>query len=198
VTTPYDRAERQLARHGFDVGALPRVGDGVRRQVSFLEAYSELVAVSLARAEFLGALLAEQIADAQRPTEGLVYTQHAFQGVDEDGGQQLAEIGEDIRALVKAEADERDRAARLIRDAIKIGVQIHQAEAMRSYGATIAASLQAFARELGLNEHSPEVNRAAARAVLVARRAVGQDEGDPDRVGPALTADERARVLAGG
>lgn len=212
-----DRAERTLTRHGFNVGALPRVGDGVVRQVNLLVAYSELIAISMARAEFLGALLAEQIAaDGEGDTAawdpdaeprgpevgaGLVGFTYAASVVGEggrDGATHLERVatGEEIRALAKLESDERDRAARLIKDAMKIGVELHAAEAMRTYGASIAASLQAFTRELGIDEHAPEVERAAKRAVLTARRAVGQDEGDPDRiVGPALTEAERERVL---
>jgi hypothetical protein len=215
------RAERVLARHGYDVSALPHLGDGVVRQVGLLDAYGQLVAVSVARAEFLGELLAAQFAaartmDIRRSTAradaagehdvdravdapdgagGLIGHTYSVAASEADGIERIA-VGEEIRALARLEAEERDRAAKLIRDAIRLGIELHQAEALRTYGASIAASLQALVRELGLDEHSPEVNRAAQRAVFVARRQLGTDEGDPDvEVGPPLTEAERVRAL---
>jgi hypothetical protein len=216
-----DRAERALARLGYDTTTLPRVGDGVVRQIGLVEAYGELIAVSMARSQYLGALLAEQVSRAGAgereawempdldgdPTglggpdtaAGLVgYTYSASVVPDGDGGGRLERVatGEEIRALVKLEAEERDRAAKLIRDALRIGVELHQVEALRTYGSAIAASLQALVRELGLDERTPEINRAAQRAVFAARRTLGTDDGDPDvEVGPPLTADERERAL---
>lgn len=209
-----DRAERTLSRYGYDTSELPRLGDGVVRQVSLLQSYSELIAVSLARAEFLGNLLAAQVraadarADRGHDTDeeeveiggGLVghtYTATVVQdGRDASHLERLA-TGEEIRALTKLEADERDRASKLLRDAVRLGVEIHAAEAMRTYGTSVAATLQALVRELGLDEHNEIVQRAAKRAVYLGRRATGQDEGDPDlKVGPPLSHDDRARALA--
>lgn len=205
-----------MTRYGYNTAALPRLGDGVVRQVSILNAYSELIAVSLARAEFLGALLAQQHGDADADAEnrgwddgvapdpgvapGLIG--HTFAAsVIQDGRDQShlerVATGEEIRALVKLEADERDRAASLLKEAVRMGVEIHAVEARRTYGSTVAATIQAFVRELGIDENSQEVSRAAERAVYAARRALGQDEGDPDvEAGPPLTAAERARAIA--
>lgn len=104
--------------------------------------------------------------------------------------------GEAVRALLVLEGQERDRAERLVRNGVKIGIEIQQVEAMRAYGDTMAMSLREFAAELGIDPDDELVARAAVRAVLSARTAQGADEGDPDRDGgPRLSLDERRAVL---
>lgn len=218
MTDAWTPADRALRRHGVDVTALPRVGDPTVRGVSYIEAYNQLVAVSMARAEFLGELIQRQLDNAglvriRRTNDGDdtgdpnretydVFVERRFAMVptgppDGDGPVEMepVEIGESIRALITLEAQERDRAAKLIRDALKIGAEVHAVEAARTYGQVGAYSIQAFVRELGLDEHSAEVLHAAQRAVYAGRRAAGQDDGDPDvEVGPKLTEAAQARA----
>lgn len=177
---------------------LPRVGDGQTQRVDLLESFAELVAVSMARAQFLGELLAEQIEAASTPTEGLVAETLTVSVVGNGPSAELeaTPTGEEIRALVKLEAEERDRAAKLIEKALKIGVTLQQVEMLRSYGTTIAAALQTFVIEVGLSLDDEPVLRAAQRAGLAARRSMGTDDGDPDRlVGPRMAPSERVSAL---
>lgn len=131
--------------------------------------------------------------------EGLIgYTYTAAvvgTGRDEQELQRV-ETAESIRALVALEAEERDRAAKLLHQGIRIGVQVKQVEAMRAYGDTIALAMQAFAAQLGIDTDDELVSRAAARAVILARLAQGAVEGDPDvDGGPELSAAERRGLL---
>lgn len=223
-----DAAQARLERMR---AGLPRVGSGVHRAISLVDAYAELCAVSMARAAFLGELLDAQYAGAQAgereanpwDTEneghgdadgaaggatglggpddaaGLIgYTYTAAVTMDGREANHLERVatGEEIRALVALEAAERDRAARLIKDAMKIGVDLQRVEVMRGYAATTAAAMRTLCTELGLTMDDALVLRAAKRAGLAARRAVGSDDGDPDvLVGPALSTDERRQVL---
>ena len=210
-----DRAALRVHQLQGEPG-LPHVGEGPAAAVDLVAAYAELVAVAMARARFLGALLADQYADARAADDaggrqprdespdgppgisGLVgYTyQAAVVGVGEAATYERAPTGEEIRGLVRLEAEERDRAARLIRDALRIGVDLQRTEMMLGYARTASAAMRALIGELGLDVHSEPVLRAAGRAGLTARRALGHDDGDPDvHAGPALSPAERARVL---
>ena len=220
------RAQRAVADRGR-LPRLPRVGDGQTRRVDLLESYAELVAVAMARAQFLGELLAEQLAretdradrraagrapteldhldpapprmgDDGDPVPGLIgFTYSAtVTGPPSDQAIEMVPVAEEIRALVRLEAEERDRAAKLIERALKIGVQLQQIEMLRSYGTTIAAALQTFVVEVGLSLDDEPVLRAAQRAGLTARRNMGVDDGDPDRiVGPRMAPAERVAAL---
>lgn len=218
------RAAARLHRLGATPG-LPHVGDGADTAIDLIDFYAELIAVAMARARFLGALLAEQFAQAQatagEPGEpahgtrgprdgapaglggpvtaaGLIgYTfSGAVVGMGEDATYESVATGEEIRGLVKLEADERDRAARLIKDALKIGLDLEKIEVMRGYAQTAAAAMRTLIAELGLDCNAEPVLRAAGRAGLAARRALGHDDGDPDvHAGPALSSAEQARVL---
>jgi hypothetical protein len=87
--------------------------------------------------------------------------------------------GEQVRALAQLEADEGDRAGRLTRDGMTIAIEHRNTvldEHQRRHGESIAASLKAFMRELGIDERAPEAYRAAHRAVVTARRSLGHDE----------------------
>ena len=204
---------------------LPHVGDGADTAINLIDSYAELIAVSMARARFLGELLAEQFAEAQatagepgnavRGTNsprdgdpaglggpataaGLVgYTYSgAVVGMGEDATYETVATGEETRGLVRLEAEERDRAARLVKDAIRIGLDLEKIEVMRGYAATATAAMRALIAELGLDCNAEPVLRAAGRAGLTARRTLGHDDGDPDvHAGPALSTAEQARVL---
>lgn len=195
-------------------GAFPRVGDGVTERINLLEAFAELCAVSVARADYYGRLLAEQIErasgtrDVDEPSRvgwpgptgagGLIGYTLATNVTGPVANQEIevTPTGEEVRALVKLEAEERDRAARLIKDALKVGISLQQVEVIRSYAGTVAAALHTVTAELGFTMDDDIVQRAAKRAALAARRALGEDDGDPDvHAGPALTAVERVRIL---
>ena len=194
-------------------GRLPRVGDGVTARVDLLESYAELVAVAMARARFLGELLADQL-DAHGGDEGNPYdytggglapevrgligqtVQVSVVGNGPSAELDVTPTGEEVRALVRLEAEERDRAARLIEKALRIGVSLQQVEMLRTYGTTVATALQTYTLELGLSLDDEPVLRAAQRAGLTARRQLGQDDGDPDRViGPRMAPSERVTAL---
>lgn len=216
------RAQQAVASRGR-MPRLPHVGDGQGTRVDLLESFAELVAVSMARARFLGELLAEQVErDSARaagrtptpmdrldpaaprpgadgdPSPGLIGFTYAATvvGVGSDQSVEMVPTGEEVRALVVLEAQERDRAAKLIEKALKVGIQLQQLEMLRTYGTTIAAALQTFVVEVGLSLDDEPVLRAAQRAGLTARRNMGVDDGDPDRiVGPRMAPAERVAAL---
>lgn len=165
---------------------LPHLGDPALRPVQFAEVYARLLAVAIARAEFYGALLAEQFerADAgERDGEHGDYDPGprgalgALVGdtYDLDKHGEPVATGEAIRALVKLEADERDRAARLARDGIRIGVQAKQVDVMRSYGHTVVTAMRSLCQELGMDWTDETTRRAAQRAILAARSQLGAE-----------------------
>ncbi len=191
-----------------------------------VESYAQLTAVACDRAEWYGELLDAQIGMARDAAERILDDHDADEddrrraalrlggppglegiigftrtaavvstGRDEQE-LQTAETGEAIRALVALEAQERDRAAKLLHQGVKIGIQMRQVEAMRAYGDTVALAMQQLCRELGISPEEEAVSRAAMRAVIIARAAQGAAEGDADTdAGPALTDAERERVL---
>jgi hypothetical protein len=197
---------------------LPRVGDGITQRINLLDAYAELAAVAMARAQFYGELLDAQFEHAQggeqtagygdddaatglggpEDAAGLIGYTYAASVVGHGEGAMLERVatGEEVRALVELEGKERDRAAKLIETCMKIGVELQQVEVIRSYARTIATALQSMVDELGLDLRQEPVLRAAKRAGLQARRAMGQDDGDPDiHIGPALSPQERVSAL---
>lgn len=192
-------ATRAKRMRGF-----PRIGDSAHQRIDLLESYVHLAAVAMARAEFYGELLAEQLDKASSeatdgsPTSGLIADTITVSVVGNGPSAELAATptGEEIRALVELEAKERDRAAKLIRDAVSMGATIQQVEMLRTYGNTIAVALKAFVLEVGLSLDDEPVLRAAQRAGFDARRALGADDGDPDRlVGPRMAPTERVTAL---
>lgn len=198
---------------------MPRVGDGVTQRINLLASYAELAAVAMARAQFLGDLLEQQWqaadygaldGDQMAPADpetglggpetaaGLIGYTYSSAVVGHGDGATLERTatGEQIRALVELEGRERDRAAKLIESCLKIGVELEQVEVIRAYARTISVAIQGIVSELGLSMTDEAVLRAAKRSALAARRAMGQDDGDPDmHIGPAPTAGERVRVL---
>jgi hypothetical protein len=196
------RTERDKLIQGALAKRLPHYGSPELRPVQFAETYARLLALSVARLEFLGELLAEEyerLSDARTSdhpdfAEGDDYDPGdrgamgalvgATYGIAKDG-YTLA-IGENIRALVKLEAEERDRAARLAKDGIRIGIEAKQVDVMRSYGRTVVASLRALCEELGVSWEEEGTRRAAQRAILTARTGLNQQVFTADRAGPPV------------
>jgi hypothetical protein len=176
---------------------LPHLGDNATQPVALAEMYAELADVARRRAAYYGKLLADQI--AAEGVQGLIGAK--VDGTVVGGGRdgvaalELYQTSEEIRGLVVLEAQERDRAERLAREAIKLGVEASKTDVMRSYGQAVARSLQSLIVELGLNWADPATRRAAQRAVLRARQSLGFDHRAPESIGPALTREERDRVL---
>lgn len=166
----------------------PRYGAPDVRPVQFAEVYAGLMATAAARAEWLGQLLA----DAVR-REGLDAIVGGTYGIAKDG--EPVQIGEDVRALAKLEADERNRAERLARDGIRIGIEASQVDTMRTYGRTVITAMRCLVEELGLPWTDPAVGRVARRSLLRARMQLGFDVRPPDEAGPPLTEEERAGLL---
>lgn len=192
-----DRAEVAaiLSRH------LPHYGSPDIRPVQFAEAYARLAAVAIARAEFYGALLAELVryhqeghsGDFDRMVPGLgALIGYTWAG---DGQGGTIATGEAVRALVRLETEERDRAARLTRDGIRMGLEAKQADVMRGYGRTVVEAMRQLCGELGVDWSQAATRRAAQRAVLGARAALGVDVRSPAEIGPPLTPEERRRVV---
>lgn len=111
-----------------------------------------------------------------------------------DGAGGRMATGEAIRALVALERDERDRAARLAKEGIKLGLEAKQVDVMRTFGRTVVEAMRQLSGELGVNWADPATRRAAQRAVLAARAALGVDVRSPNEIGPALTPEERRRA----
>lgn len=166
----------------------PRYGAPDVRPVQFAEVYAGLMATAAARAEWLGAVLEDAV--RREGLDGLVGGTY---GLTKDG--EAVQIGEDVRALAKLEAEERARAERLARDGIRIGIEASQVDAMRSYGKTVITAMRCLVEELGLPWTHEAVARVARRSLLKARMQLGFDVRPPDEAGPPLTEEERAGLL---
>lgn len=173
--------------------------DGIQ-PVLIAEVYAKLLSVAVARVEFYGRKL-----DAAFRAEGMDaligYRMDAvILGGGREGPQILEQypVSEELRALVRLEAEERDRAERLAKDAVKLNLEASRVDVMRSYGKAVAGVTRAFIAELGLDWHDPAVRRAAQRAVLASRQSLGFDYRSPETVGPRLSPDEREHVLGRG
>jgi hypothetical protein len=181
---------------------LPHYASPEVRPVQFAEVYARLTAIAVARAEFYGAILAqlyEHHRDGYVPNNdfddqvrGLgAIIGHTFSG---DGMGGTIATGEAVRALVGLERDERDRAARLAKEGIKLGLEAKQVDAMRTYGRTVVEAMRQLAGELGVSWADPATRRAAQRAVIGARAALGVDVRSPNEIGPALSSEEKRRA----
>lgn len=166
----------------------PRYGSPDVRSVQFAETYAHLMAVSAARAEWLGMLLQDQL-----ERYGIVALVGKTYGLTKAGDR--VEIGEEVSVIARLEADERKTAERLARDGIRIGIEASQVDSMRSYGKTVVTAMQALVEELGLDWKDPAMTRVSRRALLSARQRLGFDVRPPDEAGPALSLAERERVL---
>lgn len=187
------------------VERLPHYGSPDLHPVQIAEVYAKLLAVAVKRVEFYGRKLDEKFI-----SEGMdALVGYRMDAVVLKGGKAVVDgdlvnvpdelkmyaVGEELRALVVLEAQERDRAERLAREAVKLGLEAKRVDVMRSYGRAVAAVTRAFVDELGLDWSKPEVRRAAQRAVLASRQSLGFDYRSPEAVGPRLTTEERARIL---
>lgn len=186
---PTGETEARLARQLSQ--RMPHLGTPELRQIQLAEAYAQLVAVAMARAEFYGELLAE--AYEREGFGSLVGKKIAAAGKD----GVLYEASEELRALVTLEAQERDRAATLVEKSVRLGLEARRVDVLRSYGHTVVASLKAMCAELGI-PWEVETRRAAQRAILAARTALGHGLDAPDAAGAALSPEERAKLLGGG
>jgi hypothetical protein len=184
--TDFERSLRAHARK-----RLPTLASKDLRPVQFAETFARLAAIAEARAVFYGELLADLY---ERYSEhGARYVrseddedhEHYYPG-DGDGLRALigdvysvtkdgdaVAIGEAIRALVKLEAEERDRAADLAYKGIRVGIEAKQVDVMRSYGRTVVASLRALCAELGIDWGEETTRLAARRAIISARTSLG-------------------------
>lgn len=174
---------------------LPHLGSPDLKPIQLAEMFSRLAAVAMARAEFLGALLAEQFeAHGLKSLIG-----HRMALVDDGDGESHTEpLNEELRGLVVLEAQERDRAERLAREGLKLGIEAKKTDVLRGYGRTVAEGMRMFALELGVNWNDAAVRRAAQRAVIGARQNLGFSIDSPDRFGPRMQPEERQRMLLGG
>jgi hypothetical protein len=185
---PTGATERRVARRL--AGRLPSFGSPELKPIQFADAYARLTAVACARAEFYGELLAQQY--EREGIGGLVG--HKYSAVKDIG---VFEASEEARGLARLEAEERDRAAKLIREGVRLGIEAKQVDVMRSYGQTVVAALRQLCQELGI-PWEEESRRAAMRAILAARTMLGQQVVTADRAGPPLSDQERRRLLGGG
>lgn len=166
----------------------PRYGSPDVNPVEYADTYARLMATAAARAEWLGQLLQDALS---RHGEGALVGE-VYQLTKT--GERVA-VSEEVRALVKLEAEERTRAERMARDGIRLGIEASQVDTMRSYGRTVITAMRWFAQEFGLPWTDPVVSRIARRALHGARMELGFDVRPPDEAGPPLSAEERARVL---
>lgn len=185
---PSGRKDKAAARELMQ--RLPTYGDPNLKPIQYAEVYARLVAVATARAEFLGELLAQ--AYEREGVGGLIG--HTW---DADRHGTLYQKAEAPRALVELEAAERDRAAKLIKDGVRLGIEARQVDVMRSYGQTVVHALRALCVELGVAWEEP-ARRAAMRAILQARSLTGEQVVPVGQAGPALTEQQRQRIIEGG
>lgn len=174
--------QRELARR------FPRYGSPDVRPVQFAETYAHLLAVAVARAEWLGVVLQQQL-----EREGLSAMVGKVYALTKTGDR--IAVSEEVRVIARLESEERTRAERLARDGIRIGIEASQVDAMRSYGKTVVTTMRTFAAELGLDWNDPVITRIARRAILSARQQLGFDVRPAEEAGPGLSEEERSRVL---
>lgn len=184
-----DDLERRLRQHARR--QLPHLASADLRPVQFAEAYAKLAAIAMARAEFYGQILANLFGrwDAEGHASEVDPRWNEDDDYDPGEGDGLKALvgntydlskdglavptGEAIRALVKLEAEERDRAAKLMRDGIRIGIEAKQVDVMRSYGRTVVASLRALCVQLGVDWEEESTRLAARQAIISARTSLG-------------------------
>lgn len=171
---------------------IPHLGSREIKPIQFAEAYARLVAVSMARAEFLGALLEQ--AYEREGVKALIG--HKIDAAGKDG--ELYEASEETRGLAAMEERERDRAAKLIEKGLRIGIEAKHVDVLRSYGQTVVTSMRILCTQLGIPWEDPATRRAASRAIVGARTQQGETVASMDRAGLPLTEDERVRLLGGG
>lgn len=178
--------ERRLRQHARR--QLPHLASEDLRPVQFAEVFAKLAALAMAKAEFYGQLLAAQYEAYGEQIELDGWDEDADYDPGRHNGSTRAligpvldltrdgtpvPVGEAVRALVKLEAEERDRAADLAYKGIRIGIEAKQVDVMRSYGKTVVASLRALCLELGIDWGEESTRLAARRAIISARTSLG-------------------------
>lgn len=186
---------------------LPHYGSPDLRPVQLAEVYARLTSVAVERAAFYGRKLDEAfVREGMDALVGYRMDAAVLRGgkavvegdlVDVPDELKMYAVGEELRALVVLEAQERDRAAKLTKEAVQLGLEAKRVDVLRSYGKAVAAVTRAFVDELGLDWADPSVRRAAQRAVLASRQSLGFDYRSPEAAGPRLSPEERTRVLGG-
>lgn len=148
--------------------SLPALGgnDPVR-PIHFAESYARLAAVASARAEFLGRLLAEAY-----EREGVAALVGDKLDLDREGN--LHAVSEEVRGLARLEAEERDRAAKLIREGVRLGIEAAHVDVMRSYAHTAVLALRSLCEQMGIPWDEEATRQAAKQAIRSAREALGQ------------------------
>ncbi|TCK25438.1 hypothetical protein EV378_1246 [Pseudonocardia endophytica] len=145
------------------------------------------LALATERAAWLGARLAEQIA-----AEGVAGVVGESRALSADG--EPVTLGEFARVLWEAEARERANVATLAERVARLGLDSRDAQ--QDSARWTASALRTFVAELGLSDRDEPTWRAAKRAAIVARRAMGHEDADPDvHAGPRLSLRERATLL---
>jgi len=181
-------------------GEFPYYGAPTQAPVQLADTYAQLVATAVAKARFYGELLAA--AYAAHGVDALVGTVRSGAvlkgGKDMPDELEVFDTSEQVRALVTLEGAERDRAERLTREAIKLGLEASRVDVMRSYARTVVEVTRAMAAELGLDWQNPAVRRVAQRSILAARNTLGYGQGSPDDAGLRLTPVEAAGLLRDG
>lgn len=155
-----------------------------------VQRYAELLGTAVMRAAELtaaedgrkNATTAQGVEDvfAQGELAGLLAPQYEL---DMFGNR--IKVGEQIRALTKLEAEERDRLAGWCQKAIAAGLEERRVRMAEQQGAQLAAVIRAFCGELGLTAAQREMIPAALRL------AVGQVFG----TGPARMIEGQAVEL---
>lgn len=141
------------------------------------------LALATERASWLGARLAEQV--AAEGVAGVVGERTL--SVD---GQPV--VLESTRVLFEAERAERANVAALAERVARLGLDSRDVQ--QDAARWIATTMRTFIGEVGL-VFDESTARAAQRSAIVARRAMGHVEAEPDQVGPRLSARERATLL---
>lgn len=124
------------------------------------------------RAAWLGARLREQV-----EIEGVHGVVGDTYEVTMEG--RAVRVGEAARVLFELEARERDRVATLAEKIEKLNLRSTAQARHQDVGRWVAAALNLFAIELGLDLDAPEVNDAALRAV----RQLGEQRAAQHRDG---------------
>lgn len=145
------------------------LGDGRERPsaMRFTEAYGQLMQLALERVRLYGQLLAKQFED----DAGKAFWDEIWVSGEDSPSYKT---GEYVRALVKLESEERDRAARLLESALRFGIEARHADLRKDQVRTLVLSLKNMASELGVPD-TAETRRVMQRAVLEARKTVLAD-----------------------
>jgi hypothetical protein len=114
--------------------------------------------VSVLRAQMLGELLRVQVEDED--FEGLVGRTHA---AGRDGAR--VETGEQLRGLVRLEAEERDRSVKFAKAAHDMGIAERHIELQQAQAQIVVAAFRAALDAIG-SELLPAARDAATRAFL--------------------------------